>query len=257
MKKAVSIKADSWVVSLCQGILCSQPKQFAEAMPYFETAIEKAPTCADPYVLRAGNYVDWKKPDKAIEDYTQALAIKTDDAMALALRGSAYQQLAQGKNAVEDFTKVIGLFDAKAGRYSDRPNYLGTAYLQRGSAYVSLNDGSHALPDLEMASTLLKGESAGFAYIAAGLLKKANGDYPGAMRAFTAASGLVLQTKNTVNIVRTNQRRKRESGGPNRYGGALCGDLGSGLESLYHRGWSERNGVNERWASDPASDPKI
>jgi tetratricopeptide (TPR) repeat protein len=195
LKKAVSLKADSWVVSQCQGTLCSQQKQYADAMPYFETAISKAPTSADPYVARANNYFDWKKPDKTIEDCTHALAIKADDGSVLGLRGLAYQQVSQGKNAVDDFTKAIGLFDAKAGRYTDRPDYLGTNYLERGAAYAVLNDADHAASDFDMASSLLKGEKAGLAYFLFAVVKKAKRDYPGAMRALTAASSLLASNE--------------------------------------------------------------
>jgi hypothetical protein len=44
---------------------------------------------------------------------------KADDAYILAERGYAYLQTSQGKNSVDDYTKVIGLYDQKTGRFSN------------------------------------------------------------------------------------------------------------------------------------------
>jgi hypothetical protein len=87
--------------------------------------------------------------------------------------------------------KEIELFDAKTGRYTDRPGFLGVAYLGRGTAYGLLIDTDHAGSDLDTAASLLKGEMAGKAYLLAGMIKKIKGDYPGAIRALTMASPLL------------------------------------------------------------------
>ena len=164
-------------------------------MPYFESAVAKAPGFYDVYNARARGYEALKKPDKAIEDCTHALSIKAEDEEVdvdtLILRGYLYLQLKppQPQSAIDDYTKVIDLYDQKAERYTARPQVLGPAFFWRGVAY-SFSDLTRAAADLDKAISLTKGESAGQAYYASGLVKKAQGDDVGAIHAFSTAASL-------------------------------------------------------------------
>jgi tetratricopeptide (TPR) repeat protein len=195
LDRAVRLKPDSWIISLCQGAACRLEGRTADAMPFFETALAKTTQCPDPYVWRAEDYLTSNNLDKAVEDYTKAVELRPDDAGILEARGYAYVQasfaekpvsVAGLKNAIADFTKAISLCDEKTERFNGRPDLLGYAYYWRGVAYAQ-TDLAISLADLDKSIYLRTGVLAAQSYYFKGQVQKAQGDVPGAHRSFAEA----------------------------------------------------------------------
>ena len=56
---------------------------------------------------RAYCYAKLKMYDEAVNDYTKALSLDTNNIHAMHNRGLCYERLGLYRNAIEDFTKVI------------------------------------------------------------------------------------------------------------------------------------------------------
>jgi tetratricopeptide (TPR) repeat protein len=84
-----------------------------------------------------GNY------DQAIQDFTQALKAKPNDAAILTFRGVVYHAKGRDDQAIQEFDQAIQA-DPKFGR----------AYYQRGMVYETLGRYNKALEDLQQARSL-------------------------------------------------------------------------------------------------------
>jgi tetratricopeptide (TPR) repeat protein len=79
----------------------------------------------------------------AIADYTSAIAIHPDDALAICCRGAAYYKLGAGKNAMSDYNRSISLDPTAA-----------ITYYRRASLYYSIADYQNAIGDYNQAIKL-------------------------------------------------------------------------------------------------------
>jgi tetratricopeptide (TPR) repeat protein len=200
LKKAAALHPDMFIVTLSQGWVCSKDGRYADAMPYFDRASSKFSVYPYPSFYRGCNYLQLGKPDKAIEDFSHALSITPEAADLLAARAYAYVQASQAKKAIEDCNKAIGLCDADAHRYTDRPNFLGTAYFYRGMAYSQIGNLDLAAADFDKAIPLTEGEVTGSVYFSQGLLKKAQGDTPGAIQALSTATRFFVKNEKSMQM---------------------------------------------------------
>jgi len=115
--------------------------------------------------------------DRAILDYTQAIALDPNYAVAYTNRGLAYTSNGNGKHAIMDYTQAITLDPRYAQAYTNRgvayhavgdydraisdytqaivlnPRYV-KAYIDRGLAYHAKGDDGRALEDVEKACGL-------------------------------------------------------------------------------------------------------
>jgi tetratricopeptide (TPR) repeat protein len=108
---------------------------------------------------------------KAIEDYTQALNLKPDDAVAYYGRGQARLSTRDTDGAISDFTQAIRYGDAGPGLYVSR----GYAYLVKGNPNEAIADFSVAIRrDPKNASAL---NNRGLAFRKKGDLDAAIKDY--------------------------------------------------------------------------------
>ena len=81
--------------------------------------------------------------NSAISDYTKAIELNENNAIAYRNRGTAYANVKDYRNAVEDFSKVIEF----------NPNN-SSAYIGRGAAYIYLREYNRAVVDLNRAINL-------------------------------------------------------------------------------------------------------
>jgi tetratricopeptide (TPR) repeat protein len=76
------------------------------------------------YVDRGNAYLEKKLPDRAIQDYEEALRLNSKNSIAYNNRGVAYYRKKQYDRAIEDYTRAVQL----------NPNYA-QAFANRALAY--------------------------------------------------------------------------------------------------------------------------
>jgi len=129
---------------------------------------------ARSYKSRGSAYAGIGKPDDAIADFTQAIALKPDYAIAFA--GRAEAELAKGNfdGAIADYTETIRF----------KANYP-EAFVGRGYAYLVKGDFDHAIADFT--ETIRLAPRSTIALNNRGLAHKQKGELDLALQDFTAA----------------------------------------------------------------------
>jgi len=94
---------------------------------------------ADPY-SRGNDYLRKGEYDRAIANYTKAIALDPNDAYAYNNRGLAYRKKGEHGRAITDYDKAIAL----------NPNYF-FAYYNRGNAHKKKGDKEQAIADFRKA----------------------------------------------------------------------------------------------------------
>ena len=115
-------------------------EQYEEAIEDFTQAITIKPDDAKVYFERGKAKVSLKQYEEAIEDFTQAIIIKPDYAEAYFYRGLAKILLEQYEEAIEGFTQAITI----------KPDYA-EAYWWRGLAHKEFSNLTEARRDLQEA----------------------------------------------------------------------------------------------------------
>jgi len=95
------------------------------------------------YILRGAGYARSGEYDRAINEYTQALRLNPNDALALYNRGDAYNSKGEYERAIQDFTLALTL----------RPDFA-LAFNGRGIAYDGNGDPDRAIQDYNQAIRL-------------------------------------------------------------------------------------------------------
>jgi len=111
-------------------------KQHAEAIADFTEAIRLDPQFALAYNNRGFVYDQLGQHTEAIADYTEAIRLDPQFALAYNNRGAVYNALGQHTEAIADYTEAIRL-----------DPQLMLAYNNRGSAYDSLGQYAEAVAD--------------------------------------------------------------------------------------------------------------
>ena len=104
---------------------------------------EHKQACADTYYQRGLVHAQNGELDKAIEDYTKAIALKPDYADAYYNRGIAYRLKGDYERAIEDYTKAIEL-----------DSHNADAYYRRSRAWLYLGEEEKAKSDMKTASDI-------------------------------------------------------------------------------------------------------
>ena len=109
------------------------------ALIIFNRIIKLNPDNSITYYNRGNIHRDMDKPEKAIDDYTQAIILNPNYVNAISNRGNVYFRLKQYFEANDDYTTVIGL----------SPDH--TAYANRGYSNISLKHYLEAIDDFHIA----------------------------------------------------------------------------------------------------------
>jgi len=117
--------------------------EFEKAIDEFTKAIALNPKLAVPYYNRGNAYLHRKDPGKAITDYSQAIEIEPRDPQYYNNRGAAHLMAENYRAAVTDFTEAIRL-DAR----------LAQAYFGRSVALAELGETERSQADLAKAREL-------------------------------------------------------------------------------------------------------
>ena len=127
------------------------------------------------YFLRAYELAEQKDYDGAIENYTKAIELNPNDAIAYNNRGNAYCNKGECDKAIADYNKAIELDPKEADYYNNR----GFAYAKMGRFGEALKDCNQALEiDPNCAEAY---DSRGIVYEKMDKLKEALADYDKAL----------------------------------------------------------------------------
>jgi len=111
------------------------------------SAVLSDPKTAKDFNQRGTSKVQKGDVDGAIADFSQAVQLKRDYAMAYYNRGTVYASTGNVRAALADYTQVIAL----------KPN-SGAARYSRGSLRANTGDRAGAIADLQQAAALFKQE---------------------------------------------------------------------------------------------------
>ena len=148
--------------------------KYWQVIAFYDMDIQRNPRDAMAYSERGDAYYMLEEYERAILDYTYALALDSKCIPAYSNRGLAYSHLEEYKRAIADFTRAIEL-DA---------NEVST-YYNRGNAYALLEDYKHAIADYD--SVLRRNEQHAFAYYNRGNANARSQEYEQAIADYTRA----------------------------------------------------------------------
>jgi len=89
------------------------------AIIYLNEAIEIEPNDARFYISR-GCFKGTESHEDAIEDYTKAIEIESNNVFAYRLRGDSKRKLGDYQGAINDYSKAIEIYPNKAYLYNYR-----------------------------------------------------------------------------------------------------------------------------------------
>lgn len=136
--------------------------------------LKRDPKNPDALLAHAAAWLRNDKPDRAVVDLDQVLAVRKDDARALQLRGEAHSRLQQFREAVADYSEAIRLADEDAATLT-----------KRGDAWVALGEDARGLKDYTRAIELDPND--GLAFGRRGTAKVLTGDYAAALADYNEA----------------------------------------------------------------------
>jgi len=161
----------------CEGEDAATPAQRIEACSSIIKAAgnEKNEKLAEPFNDRGVAYRLKGDPDRAIQDYSQAIKLNGKFTAAYINRGVAYDRKGDYDHAISDYDQAIKL----------KPT--AEAYFNRGNAFLGKNQCDHAIDDFNQALKLKPGFGAVFdnrcwARAVVGILKPALADCNEALR---------------------------------------------------------------------------
>ncbi|MFN7499953.1 MAG: tetratricopeptide repeat protein [Dolichospermum sp.] len=153
-----------------QGLRYSEFKDIKGFLSGYTGLMSKA------YATRGGTYYKLKEYKLAINDYTQAIKIDSQNAEYYAFRGGIYSVLEEYKQGIDDLTQAIQL-DPKEAIYYD---FRGLAYLQLKDYKQAIADYTQAIQLDPKNATYYGGR--GFAYFQLKDYKQAIDDYTQAIK---------------------------------------------------------------------------
>lgn len=119
---------------------------FDDAIEYHSRALKNSHKNAEDYMKRGLTYIEMQEPDKAIDDFENAIAIAPDDAVSHYQLGHLRLTMGDNKKAVEQLSAALKI-DPKQN----------PALLDRAAAYANLGDFALAQKDLDNALISDKG----------------------------------------------------------------------------------------------------
>ncbi|MEM7336081.1 MAG: tetratricopeptide repeat protein [Chloroflexota bacterium] len=130
-----------WRYLLGRGNTYHDMGQLEDALNDYTQAISLNPQDAVAFYNRGSTYHDMGQLEDALNDYTQAISLNPQDAVTFNNRGNAYNDMGQLKDALNDFTQAIILNPQNAVAFYNR----GCTYQDMGQLEDALNDFTQAL----------------------------------------------------------------------------------------------------------------
>ena len=143
------------------------------------------------YMLRGLVAINQHKYKQAIKDYTKAIELNPDSALAYYARATAYSLEEDFYAAEQDYNKAL--------KKNPEPEMRGHILLGRGVAYVQLGETESCLNDFDEALKYLKGEEKGKVYSKRGLAYLLLGEMDKSYVDFEKA--LSINTKDVIALI--------------------------------------------------------
>ena len=140
IEKAISLLPDNANYHSEKGVYLLELKRYEEAETAFDRAISLVPRSLF-YYNRGVLYQQGKKPDLALSDYSQAIAVNPNYVKPYNNRGLIYQQDGKLAEALFDYDRAIAIDPKLAEAYYNR----GIAYYFQGKLTEALSDYNRSL----------------------------------------------------------------------------------------------------------------
>jgi tetratricopeptide (TPR) repeat protein len=150
-------------------------KNFQGAIDDYTNAIQLKPDDAALYQSRGQARKDFGQKKDAIDDYTQAIRVKPNQTDLYYQRGTIYHDLGDSKNALADYSQAIQL----------KPD-VATTYWKRGELYRELGKGKNAIEDYTKSLEFRMTEP-WLVYHKRGIIKRSLSDKNGAIEDYKKA----------------------------------------------------------------------
>ncbi len=124
---AAKESAEEWfnkAYALCSSGICSDPQ---EAIEYLKEAIRLKPYFAEGYCVRGNAYYDLRQYKQAIRDYDEAIRLKPDDAVFYNNRGGAYIGSGNSKEGCRSLIRACELGYCKGYEQKKQNGYCQVA----------------------------------------------------------------------------------------------------------------------------------
>ncbi len=163
--------------------------EYDKAIDAYTEALAMNSKLTPAYNNRGRAWHDKGEYDKAIADYNQALAIKPKDADAYGCRGSAYLKKREYDKAIADFTEALAI----------KPNDADVcySYSNRGEAWREKGENDKAIADYNQA--LAVNPNFDLAYNNRGIVWRAKGEYAKAIADYSHAAKLAPDDAHAYN----------------------------------------------------------
>jgi tetratricopeptide (TPR) repeat protein len=213
--------ADLGAVLTSRGVAYDMMGQTTRAIDDFTAAIRLNPDHSDPYIHRGLEWVKQREFNRAIADFSDAIARDPSRAfLALNDRGNAYEAVGEYDRAIEDYARVIQLDPSDAAAYYNRAgaeyakfdfdraieDYSRAirlkpdspqAYNNRGVVYGAKGAFDEAIADFDVVLRLNPNDAAvlgnrGSIYVAKGQLEPAVADFTSAIKLKPNIAGLYV-----------------------------------------------------------------
>lgn len=196
-------------------------KLFDAAIEDLTESITLAPN-DESYAARGFAYNARREYDKAIQDFTRALAINSRNVLAYHNRGFSYNAKQEYNKAVEDFSAAIRL---KPNDHPSAYNNRGLAYLQLGEFDKAIDDYTEAIrqsrvePEQSKVGLAFAFRGRGERFEKQGDFDKAEADYTKALEHAAKAPQLAAELRDRISGIASNRATAL----------ALKGNLGEAL----------------------------
>ena len=151
--------------------------EYQKAIRDYTQAIALTPDYIAAYYNRALAFTQLRDFDHALEDYTQTLTLNPNFAAAYKNRGSIHARCKEYEHAIADYSQALRLKPADASIYNNR-----------GNTYYNLEDYEHAITDYDHAIALNPNYTR--AYLNRGLAYTSSAEYQQAIADYNQAIAL-------------------------------------------------------------------
>ncbi len=174
LPRFMSVSIAALIVIVLSFVSNARCKVWQDSFTLWNDAIKKYPALPQAYKNRADAYKEAGLADKALQDYGQALILKSGYPQALNNRGNLFASLGQYRQAVEDYSSAI----------RENPGYVSAIY-NRAIAFSALNDLEASAADYGLA--IYKNPEYYEAFNNRGIIRAKQGMYGKAIEDFSKA----------------------------------------------------------------------